>query len=399
VEGDLGVRILIVQPHIFPGGAEKAVVYLSHHLRRMGDRVSVATLSVEVQGLPPIAKEVNYITPKEQIYPKSGFFKNSLDVIKTFLLETRKLREVISDNADNYDVINPHIFPSYWATAGINPVVWTCNEVLGPYDKTRKLYGSSLTFKFFFELVKEVDSFIVSHFIHQILTNSPFNNKLIERRYGMRPILALPGVDLEFFQEDVPDAKERIGLGDKLVLLQVGALLERKRHDLGIKVLRKLKSEIPHACLLIVGSGPLKKELREEAIRLGVSSDVRIFSNIAENELRLAYKASDVLLFPVVDQTFGLVPFEALASGTPVVVSKNAGCAKIIGRESLGIVVKPNVEEFYEAVLSIIRGKNNVEDMLLMAKSYIKKNLTWEKFAEVHRMAFAKVCELKQNGV
>jgi len=389
------MRILIVQPHMFPGGAEKAIVYLSHHLRRMGNHVSVATLSVEVQGLPSIAREMDYIIPKEQIYPKKGLFSDSSEVLRTFFIEMRKLHEIVSENAKSYDVINPHVFPSYWATAGMNPVIWTCNEVLGPYDKARMLYSSSLLFRSLFKLVKELDFLIVSHFVHQILTNSPYNDNLIERRYGRKPMLALPGVDLEFFQQEVPDAKERIGLEGKFVLLQVGALLERKRHDIGIKVLRKLKSDIPDVFLLIVGRGPLKNELKKEAGRLGVSSDVKILSNLTEEELRLIYKASDVLLFPVIDQTFGLVPFEALASGTPVIVSKNAGCAKIIEQNSLGLVVKPKMEEFYDAVLSIIRGKNNFEDMLLTARNYIKKHLTWEKFAEVHKIAFKMICELE----
>ena len=389
------MRILIVQPHMFPGGAEKAIAYLSHCLKKMGNYVSVATLSVEVQGLPPIAKEIDYITPKEQIYPKNGLFSDSPDVVRTFLFEIRKLHEIVSENAEDYDVINPHVFPSYWATAGMNPIVWTCNEVLGPYDKTRMLYSSSLLFRSLFKLVKELDSFIVSHFVHQILTNSPYNNNLIERRYRRKPMLALPGVDLEFFQQNVPDAKERVGLEDKFVLLQVGALLERKRHDIGIKVLRKLRSDIPNVSLLIVGRGPLKNELKKEAERLGVRSDVKILSDLTESELRLIYKASDVLLFPVIDQTFGLVPFEALASGTPVIVSRKAGCAKIIERESLGMVVNPNTDEFYNAVLSIIRSKNNFDHMLLTARNYIKKHLTWEKFAEAHKRAFTKICELE----
>jgi len=379
---------------MFPGGAEKAIVYLSHCLKKMGNRVSVATLSVQVRGLPSIAREIEYITPGEQIYPKRGLFSNSSDVLKTFLMETKKLHEVVVERVEDYDVINPHVFPSYWATVGMEPIVWTCNEVLGPYDKTRALYGSSLIFRSIFELVKGIDSLIVSRFVHKILTNSPYNNSLIERRYGRKPILALPGVDVEFFQQDVPDAKEKVGLSGRFVMLQVGALLRRKRHDIGIKVLKKLKSEVPHVSLLIVGSGPLKKELEDEAKRLRVRSDVKILSDITEDELRLVYKASDVLLFPVIDQTFGLVPFEALASGTPVIVSENAGCAKIIERESLGMVVKSEVEAFYNAVLSIIRGKSDVENMLIAAKNYIRKHLTWEKFAEAHMRAFTEICDL-----
>jgi len=382
------MKILVVHPYIFPGGAEKAIIYLAYHLEQMGNDVAVSTISADLDGLPPVASEVKYILPEEPVLPDRRSFADLKETVRTFLNELRGLRKLISDLEGEYDVLNPHVFPAYWATARKGKVVWTCNEVLGPYDRARDLYRSSKKFKLAFNLIRRLDAFIVSKFVDGIVTNSYLNQKLIMGRYGRTSRVALPGVDYDFFSHNFPNAKEKLGLENKFVLLQVGALTRRKRHDLGIKALKRIKRYIPNICLLIVGDGPLRSELIMEAKELGVEGDLRIMSRLSEEELRLTYKASDILLFPVTDQTFGLVPFEALASGVPVIVSSEAGCSPIIKRESLGLVVSPILDELCRAILTLWRRPELAIETVRRGRNYVREHLTWKKFAEIHLEEF-----------
>ena len=383
------MKILIVHPYIFLGGAEKAIAYLAYHLEQMGNRVAVATLSAEIEGLPPVAEKLNYLLPDERIPLDRRRFVDLKDTTRAFFKELQKLRKLVSEFGGEYDVLNPHVFPAYWATAGKGKVVWTCNEVLGPYDRARDLYSSSKSFRIAFRAIKRLDMFVVSQFVGRIVTNSLMNQRLIMERYRRTSRVAIPGVDYEFFGPDLPDAKETLDLGNKYVLLQVGALTRRKRHDLGIKVLKRIKKYIPNSILVIVGEGPLKFELVKQAKELGLEDDVMIMGRLNEGDLKLTYKASDILLFPVTDQTFGMVPFEALASGVPVIVSTEAGCSSIIERESLGFVVRPNVDELCNAILKARRKPDLVVEMVRRGRRYVRENLTWRRFAKIHLEEFA----------
>jgi UDP-glucose:(heptosyl)LPS alpha-1,3-glucosyltransferase len=76
-------------------------------------------------------------------------------------------------------------------------------------------------------------------------------------------------------------------------------------------------------------------EFRQSSQRLGAAE--RIVFVPATNEIAKFYAAADVLLFPTTYDAFGMVVLEAMAMGTPVIVSRNAGAAELIepGRDGL----------------------------------------------------------------
>jgi glycosyltransferase involved in cell wall biosynthesis len=88
--------------------------------------------------------------------------------------------------------------------------------------------------------------------------------------------------------------------------------------------------------MMVAGSGPLESELKARAIALGVTVDCLGFQN--QNAMPAAYAAADLLALPSTGrETWGLVCNEALASGTPIVVSDHAGCAPdLTGDGSVG---------------------------------------------------------------
>jgi glycosyltransferase involved in cell wall biosynthesis len=188
-------------------------------------------------------------------------------------------------------------------------------------------------------------------------------------------------VDYDFFSAESPNAKARFELGDGPLLLQVGALIQRKNHILSIRALKTLKQHLGSIKLAIVGEGPWKPILEEEARKLGLEKDVIFMGSISENELRILYHACDVNLFPVKDQTWGLVPFEALAAGKPSIVAEGCGATEVIGREKIGFLIKPSVEELAGAVLLALKHPELGEDMVKRGKQYVRENLTWEKYA------------------
>jgi UDP-glucose:(heptosyl)LPS alpha-1,3-glucosyltransferase len=94
--------------------------------------------------------------------------------------------------------------------------------------------------------------------------------------------------------------------------------------------------------LLIVSHSPPAAYL-SEARRLGLANRMHWLGPL--RDLDIVYAAADVLLHPTVYDTFGLVVAEAMAFGTPVIVSRNAGIAELIEDGRSGVLVESNSPE------------------------------------------------------
>ena len=377
------MKVLIVTPHVFAGGAEKALLSLAYHLNSMGCDTSIATLSLDLSKLPPHLTKLDYILPEKQLEP------HRMDGVGTTLTSTLSvlysLVKLLRTCSDGFDLLSACNFPSYWATYFARtgkPVVWISSEVLGPYNQTKDIYDKSPFFRLALGLARVIDKRVVNGCVEPIVTCSELNSHLIKERYGRKTLVIPTGVDYDFFSAEVPDAKAHLGLGNGPLLLHVGTLVQRKNHILSIRALKILKQYLDCAKLVIVGEGPWKPILQKEVKKLHLEEDVIFTGSISEDELRSLYHACDVNLFPVKDQTWGLVPFEALAAGKPSIVAEDCGAAEVIGREKIGFLVNTSVEDLSNAVLFTLKQPELVEDMVKRGQRYVRENLTWEKYAK-----------------
>ena len=376
------MKVLIVTPHIFAGGAEKAVLNLVYNLNSMGCGASIATLSLDLSKLPPHLAKIDFVLPAKQLE------QPVMNGVKTVLTST--IREIFAfvallrKSARKFDLICACNFPAYWATYFAwtgKPVMWLSSEVLGPYNQTKDVYDKSAFFRFALKMASAMDKFIVNSGFDPIVTCSALNSRLIKERYGRDSIVLNTGVDYAFFSTKVPDARARLGLGDGVLLLHVGALMQRKNQILSIRALKVLKQRLGSVKLALVGDGPWESILKAEVEKLGLEKDVIFTGCISEEALRSYYNACDVNLFPVKDQTWGLVPFEALVVGKPSIVAEGCGAAEVIAKEQMGLLIKPSVEDLAEAVLCALGNPQLMGEMVERGQRFVRENLTWEKYA------------------
>lgn len=135
-----------------------------------------------------------------------------------------------------------------------------------------------------------------------------------------------------------------------LVLLFSGQLIERKGLDLLFAAYEKIH-DLSDVTLWIMGSGPIEKELKEDAIRKDLRN-VKFLGFMNEREKWVYYLASDIFVLPTREDIWGLVVNEAMLCGLPVICSKYAGCCKdLIEDEKTGFVIDPNDTESFAKVL------------------------------------------------
>jgi len=135
-------------------------------------------------------------------------------------------------------------------------------------------------------------------------------------------------------------ARAALGIDDNTaVILFVGKLLDRKRPSDLLEAAARL-AQHRAVCVVFAGDGSLRSALEAQALTLNLS--VRFLGFRNQTQLPEAYVMADVLCLPSDgSETWGLVCNEALACGTPVVVSDAVGCAPDLAHEGVSGAVFP----------------------------------------------------------
>jgi glycosyltransferase involved in cell wall biosynthesis len=169
---------------------------------------------------------------------------------------------------------------------------------------------------------------------------------------GNRILEAQNSVDERRFSEAVEPAFQVSPLP---VLLHVGQFIGRKGVDLLLKAAATVQQEGHEFSLLLVGSGRDKQELKALAGDLQLKN-VRF--EPAHDPLKMAavYRSADALIFPTLEDVWGLVANEAMLCGVPVLCSKYAGCAtELVPAES--IFDPQNAGEFARKFRDAVTGR------------------------------------------
>jgi glycosyltransferase involved in cell wall biosynthesis len=376
------LKVLFVTPHIFAGGAEKALLNLAFHLNSMDCQTSIATLSLDLTKLPSYLAKLNFILPAKPI--EQPIMDNAEKVFTSMLRQVTAFVKIVRRFSGQFDIVCACNFPTYWATYFARtgkPIVWLSSEVLGPYNQTKDIYDRSLFFRLALQLAITLDKHIVSTVSEPIITCSGLNKRLLKERYGRDAVVLNTGVDYDFFKKNPCETKEQLRLDGDPILLHVGALIQRKNQILSIRALKALKPKLPSAKLVLVGEGPWKPILQQETQKLGLEGEVIFAGSISEDQLRSYYYACNINLFPVKDQTWGLVPFEAIVAGKPSIVAEGAGAAEVMGKCRIAFLIKLDVQELADAVLFSLKNPEINQDMVSRGQAYVRDNLTWEKYA------------------
>jgi len=148
-----------------------------------------------------------------------------------------------------------------------------------------------------------------------------------------RIFVALNTVDTVFFEEPIEAGKNRmenlrrkLGIEGRKCILYVGVLEKRKKLDNLILAFKELEKSMNKITLLIVGDGPHKKFLQHLCVKKKVE-DVHFLGKVSYEDIPLFYALCDVFVLP---SQGGIVVAEAMASGTPVIITEECNALRSI---------------------------------------------------------------------
>lgn len=148
-----------------------------------------------------------------------------------------------------------------------------------------------------------------------------------------RMLAVMNGIDCaEFYADAASRAQTRRLLAStesEQVFIAVGRLTEAKDFPNLLRAFVSVSEACPHACLWIVGDGPLRNELEAQAMSLGLGGRVRFLG--IRRDVPLLLRAADIFVLSSAWEGFCLAAAEAMATQLPVVVTDCGGVRETVG--------------------------------------------------------------------
>jgi glycosyltransferase involved in cell wall biosynthesis len=356
-------------PHT-PGGLNRYVYELTHHLAGKQDRVELCALSV------PEASENSAVELTNLAEPNSHMWQRLWSVRTQFL----------NRPATKPDAINLHFalysLPLLQALPKQVPITFTFH---GPWALESDREGANklnVMAKQWLEkrVYRRCDRFIVL---------SKAFGTILHQRYQVpwSKIHMIPGgVDTERFNTNLSRQQAREQLKwpqEQRILFTPRRLVHRMGIDRLLEALAQIKSRFPQVWLAVAGKGSLRDALERQARELGLEESVKFLGYLPEEQLPIAYQAADLTVVPSQAlEGFGLILLESLACGTPVLCTPVGGMPEILEPFSPQLISEsPEADALANRLESWLMGEISLPSRN-DCREYADTHFNWPKIAQ-----------------
>lgn len=212
---------------------------------------------------------------------------------------------------------------------------------------------------------------------NQIISLSEGVKENLVKRYGIKPkdirVIYNP-VDLKNIEAKIkqgliaPEHETLFDTTDK-VIITAGRLVEQKDHHTLLRAFAIVRNRIKSR-LIILGEGPLKEELSQQAVDLNIEDDVHFIG--FQNNPYAYFKRADLFVLSSKHEGFSHVIVEALATGTPVVATDcPSGPAEVLHYGEYGRLCEVgNPEEMADQIFKVLTHHPDGQATEVIANGY-----------------------------
>jgi glycosyltransferase involved in cell wall biosynthesis len=393
------LNILYISPSYYPafkyGGPTQAIFLLTKALVKKNTNVDVFTTNAGIE-----KKNIrtntwyDYEGVRVKYFRYIGYEHYNFSV--TYLNELRK-------TVKNYDLVHitalwnfPVLVASFLSSKYNLPYLITLNGVL-----TKEAFNikSTRIKKIYFNLFSKKNIFHSSalHF-----TSKYEEEKFLEfTNITKKSSFIIPnGLDLsaitfneEIFFEQFPLLK------DKKYILFLGRLNKIKGIDVLISAFKKLSQEFTDLFLVICGPDNDNYRLEiDNFLDHTVINKIMFTGSITEKDKWTALKSAELFVLPSYSENFGLAAIEAMACGTPVIVSNKVGIYKEVQEAEAGLVVETTPESIYTGIKKILASNELKKKLSENGKKLVFEKYDINKVADQMIEEYKRIIEVKTNN-
>jgi glycosyltransferase involved in cell wall biosynthesis len=280
---------------------------------------------------------------------------------------------------EDFDLINAQQSPSEWIRQKNSPVLWYCTSptraAFDLYDMHMKR-RNPLSKALFWASVQTFrrTEFKVVPKIESILSISRTTQARVKKYLHRDSEILPPGVEAEKFS-----CKSYENF-----FFYPSRIVPEKRMEYAIEAFKLFSSRFPGWKLVIAGSLSDRPEHSSYLKKLRSISTpaVTIETNVSEEGLLDMYSRCSAVLFAPIDEDFGLVPLEGMASSKPCISVNEGGPRETISDGKDGFLVN-SIWEMSEKMAWLAKRPDECAKMGRAGRKKVEEEYTWERF--LHR--------------
>jgi len=288
---------------------------------------------------------------------------------------------VLRRTIDKFDVVHLHEYRSMaallvWHYAKGNNVPY-CLQAHGSFTNYGGQYINSLFDRMWQRRLVDTAAMIIA------LTSAEANQYYSAGVPGEKVEIIPNGIDISDYSSPPAHGSFRnkfgLGLNDQLILY-VGRIHKKKGVDLLIKAYAEVSNQLNNTRLVIVGpseSSATLEMLKALGKRLGIEDKVLFTGLISESDKLAAYVDADVYVLPSFYDTFPMSVLDALACGTPVIITNRCELADAIGHAVS--VVAPEVDEVRDAIIQVLTNEGLRIGMGQRGQKLVLESYRWDE--------------------
>ena len=203
------------------------------------------------------------------------------------------------------------------------------------------------------------------------------------------------GVNAEVYnrngKKDLGEFRKTFAAPEEKLVLYVGRLVYEKGIHVLVNAMPKILSKA-NAKLVIVGNGYMKEQLSNLASRMGVSHKVMFTGFVDDDTLRKLQMCADVSVVPSLFEPFGIVALEAMAAGSPIVVSDTGGLSEIVEHDVSGVKVYANDQDSLAwGISKVLTDEGYANWLRTNARKRVQEKYDWDRIAQQTRNIYETV--------
>lgn len=381
------LRVLFLTPYFRPylGGVERAIEQLTFQIQKSEqvEAVAVLTTKYSFPRIPQPDWADRETTPEGiGIYRLDGFPRKSIPLYSCPLVwfSPWRIRRYLRE----FDPNVVHFVSDGWFWGHFWTWFWFRRRAKFVFTPS---YHELPLSRWWLRLINIFISNVVDHVV--ALTRQ--EARLVQRDYKAPPAkqeiigwgAPVPEFEALRREKSDDDAADQHGSGQPLTLLCVGRLGRHKGQEWLVEVYRQARSQFNKPVrLVLVGRDEGDQQRIADAVRsAGLEDEVSMVGEVSDEELARWYSRSDLFVLFSQYEAFGLVFFEAMAYGAPVLTHDVGANRELLTR---GAAVVPRFDQD-QAVSELVRLVNDDEYRRQLgqdAQEYTLAEFTWPAVAE-----------------
>ena len=298
----------------------------------------------------------------------------------------RELYDFQRSEETHYDMIHSH----YWLSGGVGMSLsreWNVPHATTFHTlaktKLRARVGEREP-----QLRQDIEALVMSDADGIIVSTEEEKSDVISL-YNAPPhkVEVIPaGVNLDTFSPVEQDyARRELGIEEENIILYVGRIEPLKGIDILIRAVPLLECANDLRVMVVGGnpSGDMEMErLKTIAEDLGIRNSVTFTGPVPQDRLPTYYSAADIYVLPSHAESFGLAALEAMACGTPVVVSRVGGLKTFVDNAETGYLVPWRCPEAFAQRLDMLLANPDLRDAMGRAAREKALSMGWDHVAD-----------------